>query len=391
MHLVSRRVLEAIKGEGMVVMSEKIFVTRPHLPPLEELMPYLEMIWQRRVLTNGGPYHVQLEQALCETFGAQYVSLFNNGTIALLTSLQALGLTGEIITTPFSFVATSHCLLWLGLTPVFVDIDPHTLNIDPRQVEAAITPRTSAILAVHCYGRPCDTSALADIAGTHGLKILYDAAHAFGVLQDGKSILNKGDLSSLSFHATKVFNTFEGGAVVSHDAAIRTRIEQLKNFGITGETSVDAVGINGKLNEFSAALGLVQLGHVEQAVAERGKIDSLYRDLLKNVPGIHCLEWPEGSTPNYAYFPILVEDDFPLGRDELYEKFKDNDIFSRRYFYPLISEFAMYRHLPSAAPDNLPVATAAAKKVLCLPIYPDLPMEQAKRIVGIIAGERDSV
>lgn len=369
-------------------MTENIFVTRPHLPPLAELLPYLEAIWDRKVLTNGGPYHMQLEEALGNYFGVKHISLFNNGTISLLSALQALNLTGEIITTPFSFVATSHCLLWLGLTPVFVDIEPNTLNVDPRKIEAAITPKTSAILAVHCYGRPCDTKALAKIAKDNGLKLIYDAAHAFGVTQNGRSVLAEGDLSSLSFHATKVFNTFEGGAVISHDTPMKTYVDQLKNFGITSEVTVEAVGINGKMNEFSAALGLVQMAHVEAAIEARGKLDAQYRDLLKDVRGIHCIEWPADTAPNYAYFPILVGPEYPLSRDALYEKLKANNIFSRRYFYPLISQLSMYRDLDSAKAEQLPVATKAASQALCLPIYPELSSEQVAFIANLIAAEQ---
>lgn len=365
---------------------ETIFVTRPYLPPLEELRPYLESIWERRVLTNGGPYHESLEEKLGGYFAAGPVSLFNNGTMALLAALQALDLSGEVITTPFSFVATSHCLLQLGLTPVFVDIAPKTLNIDPQKAAAAISPRSSAILGVHCYGRPCDTTALAALGAARGLRVLYDAAHAFGVSRNGHSLLCDGDLAALSFHATKVFNTFEGGAVISRDAAMKTRLDRLKNFGIVNETMVDSVGFNGKMNEFSAALGLLQMEHLERIIAARSQVDALYRELLKGVPGIHCLEWPPDTAPNYAYFPILVGDEYPLSRDGLYEALKARQIFTRRYFYPLISEQPMYAQLPSASPDNLPVATDMARKVLCLPIYPELAPAQTERIAAIVAG-----
>lgn len=366
---------------------DKIFVTRPFLPPLEELTPLLEQIWDARVLTNGGPFHARLESELCEYLGVPEISLFSNGTIALITALQALDVRGEVVTTPYSFVATSHSLLWNRNTPVFVDIDPHSFNLDPAKIEAAITPQTSAILAVHCYGHPCDTAGIQAVADAHGLKVIYDAAHAFGVRDAGGSILRHGDLSTLSFHATKVFNTFEGGAIVSGDSVTKDLIDRLKNFGHEGETVVTAAGINGKLNEFSAALGLVQLGHIQEVVAERGRIDARYRSGLAGVAGIRCLG-PSGEiTPNYSYFPIVVDDAYPEGRDELVERLKSHGVFPRKYFYPLISQFPMYRGLPSADPDSLPVASDAAARVLCLPIYPELSDEDVDRIIRLIAGE----
>ena len=364
---------------------EPVYVTRPYLPPLEELQPYLEQIWANRQLTNGGPFHQQLEQALCEYLGVQHISLFTNGTIALVTALQALRIAGEVITTPYSFVATSHSLLWNGIKPVFVDIDPTTLNLDPSKIESAITPQTTAILPVHCYGHPCDVSAIQKIADTYNLKVIYDAAHAFGVEDKGGSILRHGDLSVLSFHATKVFNTFEGGAIVCPDAKTKVRIDQLKNFGHVGEINVVAPGINGKMCEFNAALGLLQLKHIDKALAYRKQVDLAYRERLNGVAGIRCLLDSGEKVANYAYFPVLVGENYPIDRDELYQRLKDRRIHPRRYFYPLISEFPMYRGLPSAYRVNLPQATAAARQVLCLPIYPDLEMQVVDEVCRFIA------
>ena len=362
-----------------------IYVTQPHLPPLSEFMPMLQQIWDSKVLTNGGPFHQQLEAALCEHLGVRHISLFTNATIALVTALQALRITGEVITTPYSFVATAHSLLWNGIKPVFVDIDPATLNLDPAQIEAAITPQTTAIMPVHCYGHPCDVVAIQTIANTYNLRVIYDAAHAFGVQCHGGSVLSYGDLSVLSFHATKVFNTFEGGAIICPDEKTKARIDQLKNFGHAGETTVVAPGINGKMSEFNAALGLLQLNYIDEAVARRKAIDATYRIRLRDVKGIHCLNDAGEQRANYAYFPILVQPDYPLSRDDLNQRLKDNSIFPRRYFYPLISEFPMYRGLLSAHRDNLPVATAAARQILCLPIYPDLPLSVVEEITDLIA------
>jgi len=366
-------------------MKREIFVTQPHLPPLEEFIPLLEKIWSTKILTNGGPFHQQLEQALCEYLGVDHISLFTNGTIALVTALQSLRVTGEAITTPYSFVATSHSLLWNGVKPVFVDVDPQTLNLDPAKIEAAITRQTTAILPVHCYGHPCNVEAIQRIADNYNLKVIYDAAHAFGVRDRAGSLLRHGDLSVLSFHATKVFNTFEGGAIVSPDAKTKMRIDQLKNFGHDGEVTVVAPGINGKMSEFNAALGLLQLKYIDEAILRRKHIDRMYRELLAEVKGIHCLADAGEAAANYAYFPILVGPDYVISRDQLYGKLKDNGIHPRRYFYPLISEFPMYRELPSARRDNLPMATAAAREVLCLPIYPALEMEQIERVTQLIA------
>lgn len=366
-------------------LESPIYVTQPYLPPLAEFIPYLTKIWNSRVLTNGGPFHQQLEQALCKYLGVPHVSLFSNGTLALVTALQAHRITGEVLTTPYSFVATAHSLLWNGIKPVFVDIDPHTLNMDPARIEAAITPQTTAIMPVHCYGHPCDVQAIQKIADNYNLKVIYDAAHAFGVEDDGGSILRHGDLSVLSFHATKVFNTFEGGAIICPDARTKQRIDHLKNFGFVDEVTVVASGINGKMSEINAAFGLLQLEHIDHALSRRREVDATYRRLLQGVRGIRCLDSSSETTTNCAYFPILVGPDYPMSRDDLYEELKRHRINPRRYFYPLISDFPMYRGLPSAARANLPVAAAVAQQVLCLPIYPDLSHESIDAIADIIA------
>jgi dTDP-4-amino-4,6-dideoxygalactose transaminase len=352
--------------------SQPIFVTRPSLPPLEELMPYLEEIWESKLLTNGGPFHQRLEAALCEYLGVPHIALFTNSTIALITALKALDIQGEVITTPYSFVATAHALLWNGVKPVFVDIDPVTLNLDPTKIEAAITPRTTAIMPVHVYGHPCDVDAIEAIAKRYNLKVIYDAAHAFGVQCHCGSVLNHGDFSVLSFHATKVFNTFEGGAIICQDADTKRYIDQLKNFGFTSETTVIQTGINGKMSEFNAAVGLLQLKHIDVAIEKRQAIDATYREALKDTPGIRCHAPPAPQRRNYSYFPIFVEDDYPLTRDQLYDKLKAHGIHVRRYFYPLITEFAMYKENGLLRKDGLDVAKKAAGQVICLPIYPTL-------------------
>ena len=357
--------------------TKPIYVTQPYLPPLAEYVGYLEQIWESKVLTNGGPLHRELEEALCEHLGVDHIALFTNGTIALVTSLQSLRVTGEVITTPYSFVATAHSLLWNRIHPVFVDIDPVTLNMDPARIEAAITPQTTAILPVHCYGQPCNVEAIQRIADTYNLKVIYDAAHAFGVQINGSSVLRYGDLSILSFHATKVFNTFEGGAIVCPDAKTKVRIDHLKNFGFVDETTVVAPGINGKMSEVNAAMGLLQLKHLSGAIERRREIDANYRAQLQGVRGIHCVARGGASTDNFAYFAVLVDAEYGCSRDALYEKLKARGIHARRYFYPLISDFPMYRGLPSAHRENLPVATRVSQQVLCLPIYPALlPAEQ---------------
>ncbi len=361
-------------------------VTRPLLPPLAEFLPYLEQVWESRTLTNGGNMHRQLERELADYLGVEHMALMANGTLALVTALQALRITGEVITTPYSFVATAHSLLWNGIKPVFVDVDPVTFNLDPGKIEAAITPQTTAIMPVHCYGNPCDTAAIERIAETYNLRVIYDAAHAFGVDDDGGSILRHGDLSVLSFHATKVFNTFEGGAIICPDARTYRRIGHLKNFGFVDETTVVAPGINGKMSEVNAAFGLLQLRYIDDALARRAQIDRMYRERLCGLRGIGCM--PPRDTQaraNHAYFPILVGPEFPLGRDALYQYLRDNGIHARRYFYPLISDFPMYRGLPSAAPERLPVARSASQRILCLPIYPDLTEAQVEYICDLVA------
>ncbi len=370
----------------MTKPGEPIYVTRPVLPPLEEFLPYLQQIWESKVLTNGGPFHQQLEQSLCDYLGVKHISLFTNGTIGLVTALQALRINGEVITTPYSFVATAHSLLWNGIKPVFVDIDPDTLNLDPAKIEAAITSSTTAILAVHVYGHPCDVDAIQKIADNYNLKVIYDAAHAFGVKYNSGSLLNHGDLSVLSFHATKVFNTFEGGAIVSPDAKTKQRIDHLKNFGFVDEVTVVAPGINGKMSEFNAALGLLQLKGINEALQRRKAIDSRYRKALGEVDGIRCFSAVREEAANYAYFPILVQPSYRLSRDKLYQKLKEHNIFARRYFYPLISDFPMYRALPSAVHSNLRVAREVSNEVICLPIYPALEVLEQEQIISLIAG-----
>ncbi|MCO6188384.1 DegT/DnrJ/EryC1/StrS aminotransferase family protein [Rhizobium sp. L1K21] len=363
----------------------RIYVTKPKLPPLEEFIPSLEKIWENRILTNGGPFHQQFEEELAAHLGVPYVSLFSNGTLALMTALQALRVTGEVITTPYTFVATSNALLWNGLKPVFADVDPQTLNLSPKAIEAAITPETTAILPVHCYGQPCDVEAIQKIADDYNLNVIYDAAHAFGVNTPKGSVLNYGDLSILSLHATKVFNTFEGGAIVCKDIKTKTRIDRLKNFGFVDETTVVTHGINGKMNEFSAALGLLQLKYIDSMIEARQTVDALYREKLAGIPGISCITGDGEGRHNYSYFPILVGPEYGIDRDALYELLSENGIHARRYFHPLVSSFPMYRNLPSAREDNLQVALKAASEVLCLPIYPDLETTTISTITDIIA------
>jgi dTDP-4-amino-4,6-dideoxygalactose transaminase len=371
-------------------LSEKpILVTSPHLPPLEEFQEYLKDIWDSKWLTNNGKYHRALEQALCEYLGVKYISLFSNGTLALLTALQVLRITGEVITTPYSFVATTHSLWWNNIKPVFVDIEEHTCNLNPEKIEAAITPQTTAILPVHVYGNPCAVQQIKEIADTYGLKVIYDACHTFGVTINGVPVLNFGDLSVMSFHATKVYNTFEGGAIVCHDEATKKRIDFLKNFGFVSETRVVAPGINAKMNEFQAALGLLQLKYVDQAIAKRRAIAEAYRAQLADIVGIRFLQDLPGVKHCYPYFPIWVnKEQYGASRDELYEGLKRHSIFARRYFYPLISQFPTYQGLESAHPGKLPVAEEATEEVLCLPIYPDLELEVVRRICALLALRR---
>jgi len=361
-----------------------VFVTEPHLPPLGEFVPYLEKIWASKRLANSGPFHAQLESELANYLGVKHLSLFANGTLALLTALQALRISGEVITTPYTFAATAHSLLWNNIKPVFVDVDPRTCNLDPERIEEAITPATSAILPVHCYGIPCNVERIQQIADTYGLKVIYDAAHAFGVKQDGGSILNYGDLAVLSFHATKVFNTFEGGAIVCPDAKIKQRIDYLKNFGFANEVTVVAPGINGKMNEVSAAMGLLQLKHIDQALETRAVIYRRYAEAFTGVPGLHMQEIPSNLEWNHAYCPLFVRPEHPISRDDLYKQLKTHNIHARRYFYPLISSFPMYRGLPSAASKLLPNASILAEQVICLPIYPTLHADDQERLIDII-------
>lgn len=361
-----------------------IYVTQPSLPPLEEFTPYLQQIWNNKILTNNGPFHKELEQALCDYLGVEHLSLFANGTIALVTALQALRISGEVITTPFSFVATAHSLLWNNINPVFVDIDSKTCNIDPDRIEEAITPNTKAIVPVHCYGNPCAVERIQQIADAYDLKVIYDAAHAFAVRYKGESLLKHGDLSVLSFHATKVFNTFEGGAIICPDAKTKQRVDRLKNFGFANEITVTAAGINGKMSEINSAFGLLQLKYVDAAIARRKEIEACYRESLGNVPGISLLPEMPSVESNASYFPILVQDDYPVCRDDLYHELKAAGIHGRRYFYPLISNMPMYRSLPSANPERLPNANRIAGQVICLPIYPALQDEQVEAVTTII-------
>ena len=368
-------------------MEEKpaITVTSPLLPDLGELDALLKDIWQRRWITNNGHYHKELERALCDYLKVPYISLFTNGTLPLITALQALRITGEVITTPYSFVATTHSLWWNGIKPVFVDIDPRTGNLDPGKVEAAITPKTTAILPVHVYGKPCDVEAIQSIADKYGLKVIYDAAHAFGVEVGGKSILEAGDLSTLSFHATKVYNTVEGGALVMHDAKTKQRIDYLKNFGFAGETEVVAPGINSKMDEVRSAYGLLNLRQVDRAIAARRRVAVRYREALRNVPGITFFDDMPGVRHNYSYFPVFVDaEQYGMTRDELYFKMREQNVWGRRYFYPLISTFSTYRGLESAAKENLPVATRIADQVICLPMHHELSEEDVERVINEI-------
>lgn len=381
------------------VMENKKFinVTSPLLPKLEEFKPLLEDIWERKWITNQGYYHNLLEKSLSEYLGVEHLNLFTNGTLPLITALQALRISGEVITTPFSFVATTHSLWWNGIKPVFVDIDPDTGNINPDAIEAAITPQTTAIMPVHVYGVPCDVERIQEIADKYNLKVIYDAAHAFGVRINGNSVLNYGEMSTLSFHATKVYNTVEGGALVCHSKEMKQKIDYLKNFGFEDEVTVVAPGINGKMDELRSAYGLLNLKQVDAAIAERKHIASLYMNGLKDVKGIR-LHKPYmhliydsnsqlstlNSQLNYAYFPIFVEPSYSLTRDELYAKLKENGIMGRRYFYPLITEFSPYKSYESARVDNLPVANKIASEVICLPIYKGLSDEDVERVISII-------
>ena len=365
---------------------EKIItVTSPLLPDLGEFNELLKDIWSRKWITNNGHYHQELEKALCEYLKVPYISLFTNGTLPLITALQALRITGEVITTPYSFVATTHALWWNGIKPVFVDIDPKTGNLDPDKIETAITPKTTAIMPVHVYGKPCDTTRIKEIADKYGLKVIYDAAHAFGVEVNGESILNAGDMSTLSFHATKVYNTIEGGALVMHDAETKERIDYLKNFGFANETTVVAPGINSKMDEIRAAYGLLNLRQVDAAIEARHQVAIKYREALRNVKGITFFDDMPGVKHNYSYFPIFVNaEKYGMTRDELYFKMKDKNVLGRRYFYPLISTFSTYRGLESSRPDNLLQAHRMADNVICLPMHHALSKEDIERTLKVI-------
>lgn len=365
--------------------NHQITVTSPLLPDLEEYTALLREIWESKWITNNGSFHQQLERELADYLKVPYISLFTNGTLPLITSLQAMRITGEVITTPYSFVATTHSLWWNGIKPVFVDIDPTTCNLDPSKIEAAITPKTTAIMPVHCYGKPCDTKGIQEVADRFGLKVIYDAAHAFGVEVNGESLLNAGDVATLSFHATKVYNTIEGGALVMHDEQMKQRIDYLKNFGFANETTVVAPGINSKMDEMRAAYGLLNLRQVDAAIDARRQVAHRYREELKDVPGITFFEDMAGVRHNYSYFPIFVDkEEYGISRDELYERMKERNILGRRYFYPLISTFSTYRGLPSAGSDNLPVATRIAEQVICLPMHHQLSADDVSRVIDCI-------
>jgi dTDP-4-amino-4,6-dideoxygalactose transaminase len=365
--------------------NKQITVTSPLLPNLDEFHALLKEIWDSKWITNNGSFHRQLEKELAAYLKVPYISLFTNGTLPLITALQAMRITGEVITTPYSFVATTHSLWWNGIKPVFVDIDPATCNLDPAKIEAAITPKTTAIMPVHCYGKPCDTKGIQEVADKYGLKVIYDAAHAFGVEVDGESILKAGDMSTLSFHATKVYNTIEGGALVMHDEATKKRIDYLKNFGFADETTVVAPGINSKVDEMRAAYGILNLHQVDAAIAARQKVAQRYREALRNVPGVTFFDDMPGVRHNYSYFPIFIDaEKYGMTRDELYFKMKDANVLGRRYFYPLISEFSTYRGLPTAGADNLPVAIHIADSVICLPMHHELSDEDIERVLNLV-------
>jgi len=362
-----------------------ITVTSPLLPPLEDFQEVISEIYNSKWITNNGQFHRRLEAELAKYLKVPYISLFTNGTLPLITALQALRITGEVITTPYSFVATTHSLWWNGIKPVFVDIDPATGNIDPCKIEAAITPKTTAIMPVHVYGKPCDTGRIKEIAESYGLKVIYDAAHAFGVEVNGESILNAGDISTLSFHATKVYNTIEGGAMVMHDEAMKKRIDYLKNFGFANEVTVVGPGINSKMDEMRAAYGLLNLRQVDAAIEARHKVAVKYRAALRDVEGISFFDDMPGVRHNYSYFPVFVDEKkYGMSRDALYEKMKSRSVLGRRYFYPLISEFSTYRGLPSANPANLPNAHKMADSVICLPMHHALSDEDVERVLDCI-------
>jgi len=364
------------------MQQKEVYVTQPTLPPMGEFIKFMEEIWSNKLLTNVGPFHQRLETELAEYLDVPYVSLVSNGTLGLMIALRALDVQGEVITTPYSFVATAHSIVWNHCKPVFVDIERTSMNLDPSKIEAAITKNTTAIMPVHCYGNPSDYDKIQEIADRNKLKVIYDAAHAFGVSDDKGSILNHGDLSVLSFHATKVFNTIEGGALISKSKELKEKIDKLRNFGFENETSVTSIGINAKMSEVNAAFGVLQLQRVSQDIKKRQKIDELYRESLRDIYGLSCLEMNERVVSNYSYFPIYVNDEYPIKRDELFEKLKNNGINARRYFYPSIHQFSCY--LSNDRDPQLPVAENISSKVLCLPLYPDLHEKDINRILNIL-------
>ena len=361
-----------------------INVTRPSLPPLRELIPLLEQMWDTRILSNGGSFHQELESRLGEYLGLPHLSLFCNATIALMVAQKALDVAGEVITTPYSFAATSHAIAWSGNTPIFCDIDADSLCMDPNQIDALLTERTAAIMPLHCYGRTCDVETISRIAETNGLPVIYDACHSFGVFDEGGSVFRHGDMSIVSFHATKVFNTFEGGLLVSSTKEQKEKVDRLKNFGFVSETEVTDIGINGKMSELNAAVGLLQLDHLHEAISKRQAADQYYRDRLAGVPGINLMTYDVAERRNFAYFPIFVTQDFPLSRDLLYERLKANGIYARRYFYPLIPDFEAYRTQDSDLIAEFPRARLASQQVLCLPLYPDLSQSDVDAIIELI-------
>ena len=364
---------------------EEVFVTQPDFPDKEKFKKMIDEIWDNKILTNAGPFHEKFEEELANYLGVKNISLFTNATIALVIALQALDIEGEVITTPYSFVATSHSLVWNKIKPVFVDVQKDNLNIDPKKIESSITDNTTAIMAVHCYGNPCDVDKIEEIAKKYNLKVIYDAAHAFGVDCHCGSLLDHGDLSVLSFHATKVFNTLEGGAIISPDKKTKSKIDRLKNFGIISQTEVQGLGINGKMDEFRSAYGLLQLSEVDRVYEKRKKIFNMYRDMLKDIKGLKFLEPNQKPKKyNYAYFPILISDEFAISRDELFNHLKANSIYARRYFYPLITEYSSYKKMEDVNSSNYPIALQASKEILCLPIYPNLSLEIVQIISNLI-------
>ena len=364
---------------------EKFYVAKPSLPDIDDFIPYLEKMWATGVISNNGPFNQELEKKLAEYLEVPYLSLFSNGTLALITAIQASNLSGEVITSPFTFIATPNSLVWNNLNPVFVDVDPTFGNLDPAKIEEAINEKTSAILPVHVYGNPCEIEEIDKVAKKHNLKVIYDAAHAFGVRHNNQSVLNFGDFSILSLHATKVFNTFEGGAVISKDLDTKNRIDRLRNFGIVDETTVSEIGSNSKMNEMQAAIGLLQLKKIDEYISSRKKIAEIYDKGLEAVNGVDVLSKRKNSSFSYGYYPIFInKDQYGMSRDHLYSLLKESGIFSRRYFFPLVSNFQPYRDLPSSPKSNLPIANRLADSVLCLPIYSSLEHDIVKKIIKII-------